>query len=96
MLNWKGIGVNTLWIVGAALCLATFSYCDWWAYNQKIRRRQVWRTTMFVAPFSIGLALVSATFAFKTGSPLVRVFWAAWSTLLIAQSIFWSIKPKRP
>jgi len=95
MLNWRAIGVNALWIVGLALSLAAFSYTDWWAHREGIRRRQALSTPMFLAPFSMGLALISTSFLFKAHHPLERAFWAAWGLLLLGQSISWLIDSRR-
>ena len=61
MLDWKGIGVNALWVIGLALCLAAVSHADWWAHSRRVTRRRAWGTPMFLRPFYAGLLLVAAS-----------------------------------
>ncbi len=41
MIDWFNLVANSLWILGCALALATFSYASWQAslYNEKLRQR---------------------------------------------------------
>jgi len=87
MLDWAAIGINVFWILGLALCLAALSYADWWAHHHQVPRRQAWSTSMFLSPFSVGVALVGVSLALTARSAGARALWAAWSLFLIAQSV---------
>jgi hypothetical protein len=63
MIDWAGVGANTLWILGCALILASLSYASWEAsiYREPIGsrlRRQGLRTALSLGAviFSIGMA----------------------------------------
>jgi hypothetical protein len=87
MLDWKGIGVNALWVIGLALCLAAVSHADWWAHSRRVTRRRAWGTPMFLRPFYAGLLLVAASLFLGADSMTERILWGAWSLLLAGQSI---------
>jgi hypothetical protein len=87
MLDWKGIGVNALWVIGLALCLAAVSYADWWAHCRRISRRRAWGTSVFLTPFCAGLTLVSTSVFLGASSGIERILWAVWSLLLAGYTI---------
>jgi len=88
MLDWAGVGVNALWVVGAALALAAISYADWWAHSHQVHRRLAWSTPAFLSSFFMGLALVGLSLFLQAHSPWERVLWGTWSLLLTGQSVF--------
>jgi hypothetical protein len=87
MINLRDVGPDALWIVGLTVLLATLSYTDWWVRRRTIHWRQAACTPLFLAPSALGLSLVTVALCLKAHHVLERTFWAAWSVLLVAQSI---------
>jgi len=66
MINWLNLLVNTFWILGCALALATLSYASWQASVENEKMRMVlsspgYKISLYAAGalFSIGLAATS-------------------------------------
>jgi hypothetical protein len=60
---------HSLWILGAAVVLAAFSYYDWWAIEQGRRRRDVFRTAPgWKMSLAGGLLLVASGFLLMEGT----------------------------
>ncbi len=57
---------NLVWILGAALILAAFSYHEFFAHLQKTKRIEVFKRASFKKPFLLGLILVASGVSVST------------------------------
>jgi hypothetical protein len=62
-----------IWISGAALMLAAFSYHDHMAHRRKIRLRDALRLPSFLRPAAVGAVLFGAGVAAAARSPILAV-----------------------
>ena len=67
MIDWRFVGVNSLWILGCSIILAAFSYHDWLARETARRLRDVLSQPSWKLPFSGGMLLVCFGFGFGLG-----------------------------
>jgi hypothetical protein len=83
VIDWFNLAANSLWILGCALALASFSYASWRSslmggrlrdYIESPGVRQVLYLAGFL--FCVGLAIL-------TGSLLERIIWAVLSLAFI-------------
>lgn len=58
-ITWTQVISNFLWILGASIILAAFSYHEFLAYIQKNGRAEVYKRKSFKKPFRIGLVLIA-------------------------------------
>ena len=69
MIDVRFVIAHGLWILGAAVALAAFSYYDWWARAQGRRRRDVFRTARgWRMSLAGGLLLVASGFLLMEGA----------------------------
>lgn len=59
MIDWYAVAVNSLWILGASIVLAGFSWLDWVARDTGTSRRQLFKQSLWRLPFYGGMELVS-------------------------------------
>ncbi len=58
MIDWTALLVNSLWILGAAVLLAAFSYHYWQAQVEGTSVRVQLERSLFSRPFWFGFALI--------------------------------------
>jgi dolichyl-phosphate-mannose--protein O-mannosyl transferase len=76
MVDWSALIFNGLWVLGAALILAAFSFSSYEARRRGEPLRVRLAATGFQLPFMAGLALVSLGIALTAGSRWwERVLW---------------------
>lgn len=87
MIDWYSLAANSLWILGLALALATFSYASWQAsfYHERTRDRLKRPGTMIV--FSAAAVLFCAGLATTSDSTLEIVLWSVLGVLFIVQIV---------
>ena len=82
MINWYGVLSNSLWIIGAAILLASLS----WSLYAAGRSRKRWRSQLaspgFTFASSLGFVLIALGLAFQRGSALWQA--AIWLALAAA------------
>ena len=82
MINWYDVIANGLWIIGAAVLLAAFS----WSFYAATLARNGWRAQLASPGFSftasLGMMLIALGLAFQRGSPLWQA--AIWLALAAA------------
>ena len=76
-LDWPSLARGALWVSGCSLALAAWSRTAWWASVHHEHLRPALAQPAFVAPFSLGLALVAAALAWGAVSLWQRLIWAA-------------------
>ena len=82
MINWYGLITNGLWIVGAALLLASFSWSLYAAAQARDGWRALWRTSGFILASSAGMTLLMLGLGLQRGTPLWQS--AIWFLLALA------------
>ena len=85
MIDWFSVGANALWISGAAVIVATFSYANWMAHVRDQRARLLLVTAAVQISFTIGLLLISVGLFFASHGWLEQVLWALLSILFLWQ-----------
>ena len=85
MIDWYGVAVNGLWIMGCALALGTLSYASWQASlsQQKLRTRlesSGEQVSLLLAAF-----LVCAGLFGMAESLVARLLWAVLALAALAQ-----------
>ena len=86
MINWVEVGINALWVLGAAGVLASFSYANWWAHERRLPLRQALGKGAFQFPFSVGLALTCLGLLFCAHSRLEGILWLLLAILFVVQA----------
>jgi len=79
MIDWWGVFRNSLWILGLSVILATLSYADWWAKEQKVRFRDAFSVPSFQGALSAGLALFCVGLSLCSGRWWERGLWAVFA-----------------
>ncbi len=82
MLNWYGILTNALWIIGAAILLASLSWSLYAASQPQKRWRSQLAAPGFTLVSSLGFMLIALGLAFQRGSALWQA--AIWLALAAA------------
>lgn len=75
MIDWLALGMNSLWILGAAVWLATLSYHHWLAVERGVRLRDQMQTRPFALAGWLGLLLIAAGLAGTSGTVWETVLW---------------------
>lgn len=87
MIDVWSIARNSLWILGLALLLATFSYADWKAQQQGCKRSHVTDEPAFCFSINIGLALFGLGLLATSDSWWEMAAWAVVLLLTLVQMI---------
>ena len=66
---WGKVFSNFVWILGAAVILADFSYHEFLAHVEKAKWIDVFKRDSFKKPFHLGLILVAAGLSASVRSP---------------------------
>jgi Ca2+/Na+ antiporter len=86
LINWVGVGINALWVLGTAGVLASFSYTSWWAHERGVPLRQALGDSIFRLPFSLSMALTCLGLFFCARGRLERALWLVLIILFIVQA----------
>jgi hypothetical protein len=81
MINWADLAINTAWILGLTMILATLSYADWARHCEGTRLRDVMGRITYRFLLNGGMILVCLGLLGGGRSTLERVLWglmAAW------------------
>lgn len=87
MIDWYSVFANSLWILGLALALATFSYVSWLASIQGVRTRDQLKTPGTLIAFSIAGILFCAGLAATSDTLIEIVIWSILGVLFLVQAI---------
>jgi len=85
---WANVFSNFVWILGAAVILADFSYHEFLAHMEKVKWIDVFKRNSFKRPLHLGLILVAAGISASIHSPLL----AATSVCVAFFLIIWFIR----
>ena len=80
---WGKVISNFIWIVGAAVILAAFSYHEFLRHEEGARLRDVLRRESFKNPLLLGLILVAAGVSASVRSPLLTAVFGCAAFLLL-------------
>jgi protein-S-isoprenylcysteine O-methyltransferase Ste14 len=80
---WGKVISNFIWILGAAIILADFSYHEFLASVQKTKRIEVFKRSSFKRPLLIGLILVTAGISVSIHNLWLAIIFGVVSVLLI-------------
>ena len=80
---WGKAISNFIWILGAAIILAVFSYHEFLASVQKTKRIEVFKRSSFKRSFLIGLILVTAGISVSIHNLWLAIIFGVVSVLLI-------------
>ena len=86
MIDWLGIVINGLWVLGLAGMLAALSYFDYHAKTHTLSVRQMLNKPVFVRPFSWAAVVFCVGVAASGGSWWQRVAWVVLAILFAAQA----------
>ena len=91
MIDWWQVGANAVWILGAALLLATFSMHRYEAAIVKARSTSNARFNQSQWMYGIGLLLVSLGLCLAGVTRLDRILWGilALISLLVTSLMVW-------
>ena len=95
MIDWYGVAVNGLWIMGCALALGTLSYASWQASlsQQKLRTRL--ESSGAQASLLLAAFLVCAGLFGAAESLIARLLWAVLALAALAQLGWLLLRSKR-
>ncbi len=85
---WGKVFSNFVWILGASIILAVFSYHEFLAYVQKAKRIEAFKRNSFKKPFLLGLILVTAGVCASIHQPWLAAILGVVAFLLI----IWLVK----
>lgn len=85
---WGKVLSNFVWILGAAVILAAFSYHEFLARIQKAKRIEVFKRDSFKKPFLLGTILIAVGISASSHQLWLNAFFGIVALLLI----IWSIK----
>ncbi|GAH37725.1 unnamed protein product [marine sediment metagenome] len=80
---WGKVISNFVWILGAAIILADFSYHEFLAHTEKAKWIDVFKRKSFKKPLHLGLILITAGVSASIHSPFVAASSGAVAFLLI-------------
>ena len=90
MIDWPQVLANAVWIVGAALALATFSYASWLASLREARLRDTLRQTSLQLLLRAAAMLFCLGLGLTANSLLETALWLALAVFSAASGIaFW-------
>ena len=90
MIDWPQVLANAVWIVGAALALATFSYASWVASSREERLRDTLRQAALQSLLRVAAVLFCLGLGLTANSLLEAALWLALAVFSAASSIaFW-------
>ena len=94
MIDLRLVAANGLWIVGASMTLAAFSYYSWLAQSRRRRVRDVLQGTRgWPLARAGGLWLVASGFLMMETTG--RWMWWGWLALWVSQSYeLWRLRPR--
>jgi hypothetical protein len=90
MIDWPQVLASAVWISGAALALATFSYASWLASSREERLRDSLRQATPQMLLRVAAVLFCLGLGLTANSLLETVLWLALAVFSAAASIaFW-------
>jgi hypothetical protein len=88
MIDWYLVATSALWILGASILLAAFSYHKWAAGERGVRLRDQWHERSWQLASAAGMLLFCLGFGLSEGSRWwERVLWLALAVSFAAQLI---------
>ena len=85
---WARVLSNFIWILGASIILAVFSYHEFLAYIQKAKRIEIFKRNSFKKPFLLGMILIAIGISASVHQLWITAIFGIAALLLI----IWSIK----
>lgn len=87
MIDWFGVLANSLWILGLAMALATFSYASWQASLHHERTLDRLKRSEILIAFSLSALLFCSGLAATSDTLLEIVIWSVLGFLFLVQII---------
>ena len=87
VINWFSVFINSFWIVGLAILLASFSYHYWLAGEDKQPLRSLLNGASFLKPFWLSLVFIGLGLAGTSQRPWEIAIWTFF-TLLSLYNLF--------
>jgi hypothetical protein len=88
MIDWYLVATSALWILGASILLAAFSYHQWLAGERGGRLRDQWQERSWRLASAAGMLLVCAGLGLSEGSRWwERIAWFAIAAVFAFQGI---------
>lgn len=88
MIDWFSVFANSLWILGLALALGTFSYANWQASVLHEKTIALLKRPGYLISFNIAILLFCAGLAATSDTTLEIVVWSILGLLFLVQMIF--------
>jgi len=88
MINWFSVFANSLWILGLALALATFSYANWQASVLGEKTITQLKRPGYLISFNIAVLLFCAGMAATSDTTLEIVVWSILGLMFLVQMVF--------
>lgn len=87
MLDLRLLAGAVLWILGSAICLATYSYSRWWAHQKDMRVRQAMGLPQFLVPLVAGASVFCIGMALTANRGWESMLWLVLAALCAALSV---------
>ncbi len=85
MIDWFYVARNALWILGASLIVAAFSYASWRADGRRLSVREVLIQGPYAVAWEAGLLLICLGLGTGAARLWERAFW-----LVLALALAWA------
>lgn len=94
MIDWFSLLVNSFWIIGLALALASLSYASWQASLNRQKTWNIIKEPGYLTSFSIAALLFCAGLAGTSDTTWETVLWAILGVLFLIQLIMIVVQRK--
>lgn len=85
MIDFWGVWINSFWITGLTVLLATYSYCDWMASQQDCKLSTITQKFIPSLFLNLGLLLFCLGLLGTSNSWLERLGWLIMLILILLQ-----------
>ena len=93
MIDWGNLAANTLWVLGSALALATFSYASWQASLDRKGILYHLGQEITLKSFDLSGIMVCMGLAYLSGSPILVALWCALGATFLVHFFFLLRRP---
>jgi hypothetical protein len=91
MIDWWSMAANALWILGAAVQVATWAFHDWIARATRSTRRDIFARRSFRVPMNAGMSATCLGWGLaQAGHTWARWVWLALALICAIQAVSWT------